>query len=438
MKKIYSFLIASAFSFAVNAQIITTVAGNGTSGFSGDGGQATSAQLNGPIGIIADANGNFYIADGSNRIRKVDVNGIITTIAGTGPATFGGDGGPATAAQLNVPAALAINSQGDLFIADYQNHRIRKITMSTGIITTVAGIGTLGFSGDGGSALLGQLSSPTGVCFDASDNMYIADQGNARVRRVDHLTGIISTVAGNGTGGHSGDGGQGTAAAIGNVYDVKCDLSGNVIWSEVFNQYIRKLNVSNGIISSICGSGTATFFGDGGPATAASISGPEGISIDGAGNIFIAELNNDRIRKIDAVTNIITTVAGNGMYTSSGDGGPATSAGMWPDAVTTTGNDLLIVDLNHRIRRVTNVASPLGVEATTMNSVSISLFPNPVSESFSITGISAGTAVQIFDMNGNLVFSEAVNENEPVNISSFAQGLYMVMVDKRKLKLVKL
>ncbi|MEO5643951.1 MAG: T9SS type A sorting domain-containing protein [Bacteroidia bacterium] len=438
MKKIYLFLLASTFSFAVNAQIISTVAGNGTSGFSGDGGQATSAQISSPIGIIADATGNFYIADGSNRIRKVAVNGVITTIAGTGPAAYGGDNGLATSAQLNVPAGLGFNSLGDLFIADYQNHRIRKITMSTGIITTVAGNGTLGFSGDGASALLAQISSPTGVCFDASDNMYIADQGNARVRRVDNITGFISTVAGNGNSGHSGDGGQGTAAAVGNVYDVKCDLSGNVIFSEVFNHYIRKLTVSTGIISSICGSGTATFFGDGGPATAANISAPEGITIDGAGNIFIAELNNDRIRKIDAVTTIITTVAGNGMYTASGDGGPATSAGMWPDAVTTSGTDLLIVDLNNRIRRVTNVASPLGMEESSVHISAISLFPNPVGESFSVTGISPGTLVQIVDMNGNIVFSETVNANQPINISSFAQGTYVLVVENKKTKLVKL
>ncbi|CAN5859888.1 hypothetical protein BH11BAC7_BH11BAC7_31920 [soil metagenome] len=438
MKKIYLFLLASAFYFAVNAQIISTVAGNGTSGFSGDGGQATSAQISGPVGIIADATGNFYIADGSNRIRKVAVNGVITTIAGTGPAAYGGDNGLATSAQLNVPAGLAFNSLGDLFIADYQNHRIRKITMSTGIITTVAGNGTLGFSGDGASALLAQISSPTGVCFDALDNMYIADQGNARVRRVDNVTGFISTIAGNGNSGHSGDGGQGTAAAVGNVYDVKCDLSGNVIFSEVYNHYIRKVTVSTGIISSICGNGAANFFGDGGPATAASISAPEGITIDGAGNIFIAELNNDRIRKIDAVTTIITTVAGNGMYTASGDGGPATSAGMWPDAVTTSGTDLLIVDLNNRIRRVTNVASPLGMEESSENISAISLFPNPASESFSVTGISPGTLVQIVDMNGNIVFSETVNANQPINISGFAQGTYVLVVENKKTKLVKL
>ncbi len=437
MKKLYILGIAIAFSVFADAQIITTVAGNGTSGFSGDGGQATSAQLSGPIGIIADASGAYYIADGSNRIRKVDVNGVITTIAGTGPAAYGGDNGLATNAQLNVPAGLAFNNSGDLFIADYQNHRIRKITMSTGIITTAAGMGTAGFSGDGSSALQAQLSSPTGVCFDAVGNMYIADQGNARVRKVDFITGTISTVAGNGASGHSGDGGLGTAAATGNVYDVKCDLSGNVIFSEVFNHYIRKLTVATGIISSIAGSGTATFFGDGGPATAASISTPEGITIDGAGNIFIAELNNAVIRKIDGVTGIISTVAGNLSANYSGDGGPATSAGMWPDAVTTRGTDLLIVDLNQRIRKVTNSAT-VGIDAPTLAAVPVSFFPNPASEYFMISGIEPNTPVQIFDMNGNVVFAETVNENESINISGLAQGVYMVNADKKKIRLVKM
>ncbi len=436
MKKIYSLFLVLSGTFFLNAQIITTVAGNGIVGSGGDGGQAIAANLGSPIGIAVDPSGVMYIADGNNKIRKVDLSGVISTFAGTGVAGYGGDNGLATAAQLNGAAGLAFDSNGDLYIADYQNYRIRKITMSTGIITTVAGNGTMGFAGDGFAATLANLTSPTGVCFDASDNMFIADQGNARVRRVDHLTGIITTVAGNGNSTHSGDGGQGTAAGCGNVYDVKCDLSGNIIFSEVFNHYIRKVDMATGIISTICGSGTATFYGDGGPANLASTSTPEGLTVDGGGNIFIAELNNDRIRKIDAVTGFISTVAGNGNYAYSGDNGPATSAGMWPDACATSGTDLYIVDLNHRVRKVTNVAV-LGIEQNQLSSSSISLFPNPVIDYFTITGIHANSPIQIFDMNGNLVLSEMVNENEPIDIRNFAAGIYFVAADGRKFKIVK-
>ena len=437
MKKIYSLILALSGTIFLNAQIITTVAGNGTPGFSGDGGQATSAQIGSSIGIVVAPNGVMYISDGNNRIRKVDASGVITTFAGTGVSGYSGDNGPAASAKLNSPAGLAFNSQGDLFIADYQNHCIRKITMSTGIITTVAGTGSLGFSGDGSLATLAQLSSPTGVGFDASDNMYIADQGNARVRKVDHLTGIITTVAGNGVTGHNGDGGQATSAAIGNVYDVKCDLSGNIIFSEVMNHYIRKVDMTTGIISSICGSGTATYFGDGGPASAASVSAPEGIVIDGGGNIFIAELNNDRIRKIDAATGTITTVAGNGMYSYSGDGGPATSAGMWPDAVAVSGTDLYISDLNNRIRKVTNVAV-VGIEQVSMNVSPVSVFPNPVADYFMISGISANSQLQIFDADGNLVYSDVINDNEPIDIRHFTQGIYFIRAGKQEFRIVKL
>lgn len=437
MKKIYTLLLTLSGTLFLNAQIITTVAGNGTPGFSGDGGQATAAQIGSAIGIAVDPNGVMYIADGNHRIRKVNSSGAITTFAGTGTSGYSGDNGLATAAKLNTPAGLAFDSNGDLFIADYQNHSIRKITMSSGIITTVAGMGAMGFSGDGFAATAANLSSPTGLCFDANDNMYIADQGNARVRRVDNTTGIITTVAGNGVSGHTGDNGQATAAAIGNVYDVKCDLNGDIIFTEVFNHYIRKVVISTGIISTICGSGVATFFGDGGQAIMASVSAPEGLTIDGGGNIFIAELNNARIRKIDGTTGIVSTVAGNGMSSYSGDGGPATSAGMWPDAVAVSGTDLYIVDLNNRIRKVTNTAV-VGIDQVSLNSSSVSLFPNPVVNYFTITGISANSPAQIFDMNGNLIFSEMINENEPIDISRFADGVYFILVDRKEFKIVKL
>ena len=192
--------------------IITTVAGNGSAGYSGDGGPATSAQLDGPEGVAVDGSGNLYIADTcNNRIRKVSATGIITTVAGNGSAGYSGDGGPATSAQLSLPAGVAVDGSGNLYIADSGNNRIRKVS-ATGIITTVAGNGSPGYSGDGGPATSAQLNQPAGVAVDASGNLYIADSSNNRIRKVS-ATGIITTVAGNGFDGYSGDGGPATSAA---------------------------------------------------------------------------------------------------------------------------------------------------------------------------------------------------------------------------------
>jgi hypothetical protein len=310
--------------------------------------------------------------------------------------------------------------------------------MSTGIITTVAGSGLTGFSGDGGPAIVAGLLHPTGIGFDAADNMYIADQGNYRVRKVDKATGIISTVAGNGSPGHNGDGGQATAAATGNVYDVKCDSAGNIIFSVVFSHRIRKVDAATGIITTICGIGSQDFSGDNGPASSAGISWPEGITIDGGGNIFIADYYNARVRRIDATTGFITTIAGGGSI-YPGDGGSPTSAMLSAVAVTTSGKDLYIGDVFQRVRKVTDVAVPHKVIITHEEAdVSVFLFPNPAYESFSINGIAPNTLVRIFDERGKLVLNETVSANEPVNISHLAQAVYMIVFENKKVKLVKM
>jgi sugar lactone lactonase YvrE len=336
---------------ALTPGIITTIAGNGSGGFSGDGGPAREAELSLAQDTAVDAAGNLYISDlGNYRVRKVDINGIITTIAGNGTLGYSGDGGPATSAELG-PAGIALDAAGNLYLTSESNSRIRKVDIN-GIITTVAGNGTRGFSGDGGPATSAELSGPYGVALDSVGNLYFSDIFNYRIRKVD-LNGIITTVAGNGTNGFSGDGGPATSARLTLPIGVELDAAGNLYFADRDNQRIRKVDI-HGIITTIAGNGREGYSGDGGPATSAELGLPYGIALDAAGNLYIGDQGNQRIRKVD-IHGIITTVAGNGIGGFSGDGGPATSAMfVFPLGVTVdaAGNLYIGDQYNNRIRKV--------------------------------------------------------------------------------------
>ena len=309
---------------------IGSVAGNDTAGYNGDGGQAGCAELKSPYGIVLDAAGNVYIADrGNDVIRKVTLStGIISTIAGKGSESYSGDGGPATSAEFNWPTGIALDGSGNIYIADHTNNRIRKISSSTGIITTIAGNGTAGFSGDGGPATDAKLYWPFGIALDSSGNIYIADQVNFRIRKLTISTGIISTIAGSGTYGYTGDGGVATSADLKQPTGIALDKFGNVYFAEEDNHVIRKITVSTGIITTIAGNGTSGFTGDGGAATNSLLSSPYGVATDDAGNIYIADAGNAGIRKITISTGIISTISGIGIPSYSGDGGSAVNAGL--------------------------------------------------------------------------------------------------------------
>ncbi len=389
MKRValYTFISCLAICFRANGQsgTITTYAGDGN-GYSGDGGPATSAGLDGPSGLAMDSNRNLYIADtGNNVIRKVSPDGIITTYAGNGNAGFSGDGAPATAASLNIhidPVGVAVDASGNLYIADTLNNRIRMVSASSGIITTVAGNGfgategLGGFSGDGGPATAAELFAPTGLAVDSSGNLYIADLGNMRVRKVSS-NGTITTVAGSGCtlsestpdcGGFSGDGGPATSATLNRPSALAFDTAGNLYIADNENNRIRKVSPA-GVITTFAGIGpacefqnlscTGSFSGDGGPATSAGLNAPQGLATDRAGNVYISDTNNLRVRVVSPA-GIITTYAGDGqfdynIFDSAGDGGPATSALInLPDGLATdTAGDLFISDnLRSRVREV--------------------------------------------------------------------------------------
>ena len=338
----------------------TIVAGNGTAGFSGDGGPATSAQLNNPLGIALDAQGDLYISDTNNeRVRKVGLtSGIITTVAGAGSFASNdpsaGDGGLATNANLNAPIGIAFDAAGNLFISDSGHFRVRKVSLN-GIITTFVGTGSPGYSGDGGLAGAATIYTAFGLAIDGAGNLYLVDQDGSVLRKVTKASGIITTIAGSAGVGFSGDGGLATAAKLSAAQaDVTVDAAANIYIADSGNHRVREIDAATGIISSAAGT-SAGYGGDGGLATQAELNYPRGVAVDVSGNLYITDNLNHRVRKIDAVSKIITTVAGTGDASFGGDGGPAPKAQLSSPtfvAVDSAAN-LYIADYqNARIRKV--------------------------------------------------------------------------------------
>ena len=313
---------------------VSMIAGTGTQGFSGDNGPATVAQLDSPQGLAVDSTGNVYIADTRNhRIREVvAATGLITTVAGTGKAGFSGDNGPAVSAQIDSPTALALDSAGNLFVADTRNHRVRRISLASGLIATVAGTGTEGFSGDNGPATAAGIDSPAGLAFDGANNLYLADTRNHRVRRVAAATGTITTVAGAqggpGLPAFAGDGGPAVSASLALPRGLSVDNSGSVYVADSANQRIRRI-APDGAIATVSGQGTESFGGDGGAATAASLDAPSAIAVSPADLVTVADTANGRIRQL-----ITSTTPAQDIHTILG---ADPSAGLARSAVVLTG-----------------------------------------------------------------------------------------------------
>jgi trimeric autotransporter adhesin len=438
LKNLLLVLLPFVICNIANGQIITRYAGDYATGYSGDGGPATAASMDQPAGVYSDKAGNIYIADFSNNVvRKVNSSGIISTIAGNGTQGYSGDGNPATAAQLYHPTHVAVDGSGNVYIADAFNNVIRKVNTS-GVITTVAGNTSTGYTGDGGPATAAQLEDPNGVWADAAGNFYIADAHNNVIRKV-NTSGIITTIIGNGynagttLGGYSGDGGPATAAELFYPESVTMDNAGNFYVAELYNNTIRKVNTA-GIITTIAGNNSAGFgySGDGGPAIVAKLGHPYDAIATSTGVIYIADQTNNVVRSVDAA-GIIHTYAGNNSPGSTGDGGPATAASLSiPVSVSVDQYDnLYIADaLNNVIRRVNAVPSSV-TQQTTMGA-ELKVFPNPSTGTFTIgqySGVSEAAGVIITNILGQVVKELTVNTNQPIEISLNARpGIYFISV----------
>jgi trimeric autotransporter adhesin len=439
-KKLLPLLICCS-GFA-RGQNIITVAGSNTPGYSGDTGPATMAELDFPRAIAVGTGGEWYIADGSNNvIRKVSTAGIITTFAGTGLPGYAGDGAAATAAQFDNPWAVVLDKHGNMYVADAGNNVVRKID-AAGIITTVVGNGygagtsTGGYIGDGAPATAAELFDPIALALDTASNLYVADYQNNVVRKVNGA-GIISTIAGTGTAGYSGDGAAATAAELNLPASIAFDKNNVMYFADFYNNVIRNIDTAGNIHTVIgtgygAGTGVGWFSGDGGPATAARLAHPFGLAIDTAGNIFFSDVSSYHVREVGA-NDTINTIAGNSSDGYSGDGGPATAAELsYVYGVTLdTSGSLLIADaFNHVIRKIGSPAA-LGIASSAPKSPSFEMFPNPACTTIAITSQLPMTTISVANAVGDVLLRKVQlpSKQATIDLSTLPAGIYYLSVN---------
>lgn len=441
---------------AAQTGLLQNYAGNGVAGFSGDNGPAISASFASPFGIGLDASGDLFIsASGNARVQAViAASGIIVNVAGGGT---GGAGGLATAAALTGPCGVALDFSGDLYISDTcvaaagggggggsgangSVSRIWRVDAITGIITSVAGAASSGFSGDGGPATSALLNVPVGLAIDASGDIFVADSSNCRIRRIDAITGVITTVAGNGTAAFAGDGGPATSASLNTPSGVAVDSMGNLFIADAMNNRIRRVDAVTGIITTVAGTGSASFNGDGIPAVSASLNTPFDVRLNSAGNLIIADSENYRIRMVDMSSGLIWTVAGNGSTPSSGcgsgAGGKATQAALsLPVSVAVSpSGPLYISELRGNCVQVVSLPSPFADTAVTISANGGSTIPagTPAMLTATLSAInglaaSATGSVAFFDGTNTLLGQVAVaNGSAAFTTSSLSQGKHTI------------
>ncbi len=427
-KRVYILLgFISVFSIGASAQNISTKAGSVSGGYSGDGGQATSAQLLAPAGVSLDAAGNIYIADEYNNcIRKVNTSGVISTVAGKDTAGFSGDGGDATAAKLNHPTCVVVDAAGNMYIADKENNRIRKVTAS-GTISTIAGTGMQGFSGEGDTATQAMLNRPNCVAVDTAGNVYIADRYNNRVRKIKASTGIITTVVGNGWGGYNGDYFPiATMASLDKPQGVAISPAGHLYIADTDNDRIRNLDMLTGKVTTVtCISGAPPYHKN----NTLSL-GPTSIAFDGVGNMYVADQYHYLIKKVDS-NGTLYIIGGNYIFGYSGDGGNAKLAklslvkGIAADAA---GNVYIADQGNNRVRYITTTVDAKMIKAQTGG---VSVYPNPSQSGRFTLNISSAmsekVAVFVTDLSGKVVYSMNTETNKQTQIElNQPSGMYVI------------
>jgi uncharacterized repeat protein (TIGR01451 family) len=400
-------LVAVLFcGFSIKAQMITTYAGNGIGGVTVPGPLSSTTKFQFIDALAIDPSGNLYVCTSENKVFKITPGGVLSLFAGTGAFPSSGDGGSATSAGIGRVTRIIFDPAGNAYLAPAGTHCIRKVNTS-GIISTIAGTGVMGYGGDGGPATAAQLAYPSGLAFDAAGNLYISDgqtsgaQDGNRIRKIDMGTGIITTIAGTGVGGNTGNGGPATSANI-STYAITIDPSDNLFIQNIAGSGIRKIDLGTGIITNYAGNGSSGYSGDGGPAAAAQFGDIMDIKSDGAGNLYITEwVANNVIRKISAA-GIVTTVAGNGIAGYSGDGSSPLFAQLnHPHAVaiSSTGNEIYIGDeMNYRIRKVDLSATPICPNSFSITKTHMANGQVVITPSISPA---VGTADYVGTINGN-------------------------------------
>ena len=424
-RKLLILLICVFATHISRGQIITTIAGGGTMGL-GDDSAATAAELYHPIGIAVDNAGNLFIGDrDNNRVRKVSTTGIITTIAGTGAAGFSGDGGDATAAKINHPYGVAVDNRGNVYIADNYNNRLRMVNAS-GKIATIAGNGIFTYNGENIIATNAQVS-PGCVALDAIGNIYITEGNNHRVSKI-NTAGYINTIAGTGVVGHSGDNGPATLATLNVPYGIVVDKSGNIYIAEDGGHCLRKIDTL-GYITTIAGTGMHGYSGDNGPATLAQLNRSCGVAVDEVGNVYITDANNCRVRMVNSM-GVISTIAGNGTCGYSGDGDLATLAEVnSPTSVFVNHKgDIIFSDFgNDRIRKITNT---VGLKSISEFTNAFSVYPNPSNGKITVsvnTAIKEPIRITLCNLLGQLLneFTTTTNRDNEISLD-VPDGLYIL------------
>ena len=422
MKKYYVLLLFMICTYLVQGQIITTIAGTGSSGFSGDGGVATAARLNLPFNLTFDKSDNIYIADTyNNSIRKIDSEtGIISTIIGTADKKL--------ISELKTPTGLTFDNYQNLYIADLANLRIRKVNLETGSRMTLVGQRSETESPN----INAPLGGPFNVVFDKVGNLYISINGDSKVSKVDFSTGKISTVAGTGIAGFSGDGVLAKESQLSNPTGLALDGKGNLFISDSGNERIRKVDLSTGIISTVAGTGVTGFSGDGIEATKTQLSNPLGLAVDNQGDLFVVDRGNNRVRKINSSTGIITTIAGTGEEGYSGDGELARNAKLSNPTGLAFNNqgDLYVVDRgNNRIRKISGLTS--NAEELELES-SLLVYPNPSTDKITIelkNNLELKSAT-LFDIRGKQVKVQMTDKT--LNVSRLPRGIYVLRLETSK------
>ena len=434
-KKYFSYLLVASIGFCsspVSAQqVINTYAGTGVNGYGGDNGPAWQATFSRCSGVAVDGAGNVYVADkGNNVVRKINTLGIVTTFAGNDTAGYGGDGGPAYHAMLNSPTSVATDGAGNVYIADFGNNVIRIVDASNRI-NTYAGNDTAGYSGDGFSADHASLHGPQGIAIDGSGNLYIADAMNHVIRMVD-AGGTISTVAGSGSFGYGGDGGAAIDAQLSDPAGVAVDPAGNIYIADLNNNVVRRVDAASGMIGAFAGNYTSGFAGDGGDATAAQLSYPSSVAVDVAGNVYITDQGNNTVRVVDA-SGTINRFAGNRTNGYSGDGfEPASAELNSPNGVMVDGaGKIYIADNGNNVIRLVTYGVA-GVAPVSGASDAVTVYPNPSTGSFTIQLPQTAKAATIsaIDVLGNTVAAKVVEHSNSVTFSldNVPAGVYLIKV----------